>query len=227
MGGGGGKGLFSSGRVAIKICGLRRPEEVRAVREAGADLCGFVFWPRSRRAVTPEEARELAREAEGLLKVGVFVDAPLEEVVEVARGVPLDAVQLHGREEPDCLVLLRGALPGVLLIKALGMEEPSGLPPLESAGSYRGLLEAYLLDSGRGSGRTFDWRARVPERLPRPFFLAGGLTPENVGEALSSLHPEGVDVSSGVEREGGKDPRLIRRFVEEVRRWEGSTSGPM
>lgn len=225
--------LFSPGRVAVKICGLRRPEEVRAAREAGADLCGFVFWPRSRRAVTREEAREAAREAGALLKVGVFVDAPWEEVAEAAKEVPLDVVQLHGREEPDYVLWLRRVLPDVLILKALAAEGDgsSGLQPLGRAAEYGDLVDGYLLDSGHvapgGTGRSFPWHLVDVSWLPRPFFLAGGLTPSNVREALFSLRPQGVDVSSGVEREGGKDPRLIRHFVEEVRRWEKDTSGPM
>ncbi len=164
--------------------------------------------------------------------MGVFVDHPWQEVVEIAREVPLDAVQLHGREEPAYLARLREALPQVSLIKALATE-PEGespLQPLEQAGDYASLVEAYLLDAARGApggtGRPFSWEVLDPAPLPRPFFLAGGLRAENVGRALSTLRPAGVDVSSGVEREGEKDPSLVRRFLEEVRKWERSTSGP-
>lgn len=209
--------------LIVKVCGLRRAEEVRAAAEAGADWFGLVFWPRSPRFVREGEAAALRREAgDRLLPVGVFVDAPLAQVVECSLRVGLGAIQLHGAEPLAYAEAVRRAT-GLPLIRAWRLPPEGPLAPPPAPAGVTWLLEPRVPGRAGGSGARLDWRdlgGRSAE-LPRPFLLAGGLCAENVAEALTALHPDGVDVSSGVEGpEHHKDPEKIAAFIAAVRRWE-------
>lgn len=210
-------------RPLVKVCGITRVEDGRAAASAGADLVGFVFAP-SRRRVTPGEARELAAALPARVgRVGVFVDAGFEEILAVAALVGLDAVQLHGGEGPALCRALGEA--GLLVIKAHRLQ---GAADPVAAEARLGELPvwAHLFDTHRpdrpgGTGETFPWewvpRSAV-RRTGRLLFLAGGLNPENVAGALRSVQPDGVDVSTGVERAPGeKDPARVQAFVAAVR----------
>jgi phosphoribosylanthranilate isomerase len=211
--------------VKIKICGVRRLIEAEAALASGADFLGFVFYPPSPRSLTPAEARDLVTAIRGAIArtdwgaVGVFVNEPAEWVNEVADLCSLDYVQLHGTEPAlYCARMVRPA------IKALRLAEIAGAPV--SAAEYgvaRLLLDSQVPGYWGGTGQRFDWDGARPYAATA--LVAGGLTPENVGEALDVLHPWGLDVSSGVERAGVKDPALIRAFVENARRWEVATHG--
>jgi len=211
--------------VKLKICGVRRLIEAEAALAAGADFLGFVFYPPSPRYLTPPEARELVAEIRRAVDradwaaVGVFVNEPAAWVNEVAALCELDYVQLHGTESAAyCGQMARP------VIKALRLAEIKGDPTRASAyGAARLLLDSQVPGYWGGTGRRFDWegaRLYAGEAL-----VAGGLTPENVGEALEVLQPWGLDVSSGVERGGVKDPTLIRAFLENARRWEVAIHG--
>ncbi|MHC4253212.1 MAG: phosphoribosylanthranilate isomerase [Planctomycetota bacterium] len=214
----------------MKICGLRAPEHARVAVRSGADAVGLVFAPSPRR-VTLEEARAVARagreEAEGLGRAveawGVFVDDPPERIRELARGVPLDVVQLHGDETPDFARELARELPAVRLVRAVRVRGGDSLDEVREL-LASGLFEAVLLDSyderaRGGTGRTFDWDVARAAALGGRVVLAGGLTPDNVCEAVRRVRPWMVDASSGVESAPGrKDPRLIERFVAEARK---------
>lgn len=205
-------------RLFVKICGVTDPEAALAAAAAGADAVGFVFHPPSRRYLTPAAAGALARLlGDGPARVGVFVDAPLGEVVAAARAAGLDWLQFHGRETPAyCRAARRRT--GCRVIKALpvGPDGPPRLPVWAE-----GDADFFLLDAPvPGGGRPYDWSRARAASLPAPVLLAGGLTPENVAEALEAARPAGVDVSSGVETGGRKDPEKIRAFVARVRRWE-------
>jgi phosphoribosylanthranilate isomerase len=204
-------------RVQVKVCGLTTPEDALAAAEAGADAIGLVFWPRSPRAVDVETARRIAAALPPfVVRVGVFVDAARDELWRVAEAVPLDLVQLHGREP---LAALDG-LPR-RAIKALGVGADFDV---DEARRYARKAAALLLDAGGpalpgGSGRAFDWsvaremRAHVPRLI-----LAGGLTPDNVAAAIAAVRPDAVDVSSGVESSPGrKDAARVRAFTDAVR----------
>ena len=196
----------------IKICGIRDPETALAAVEAGADAIGLVFAP-SRRRVTLEQARRIIQVLPPFIaRVGVFVDEDLTRVREIADAGRLDAVQLHGSETPE----YAAALP-LPVIKAIRVRNAASI---DGMGAYR--VAAFLLDSfepelAGGTGKPFTWALAAGLGAPAPLILAGGLTPENVGEAIQTVRPYGVDVSSGVETDGRKDPGKIRAFIAAVR----------
>lgn len=196
----------------IKVCGITRLEDALACVEAGVDAVGFNFWAGSKRHVAVAEAAEIAAALPpGILRVGVFVRARPADVRATVAAVSLGAVQLHGDEDPaDYLEA------GVPLWQVLRIE--SALPGTVSARAAEVLLDAKAEGFG-GSGRSFDWSlARGARRYGLPFWLAGGLTPANVGEAVRRAEPTGVDVASGVElRPRMKEPALVRAFVAAVR----------
>ena len=195
----------------IKLCGLTRPCDIQTANRLLPDYIGFVFAPKSRRYVTPEQAAELR----GLLNpdltaVGVFVNEPPKTVAELLdRGV-IDIAQLHGTEDEEYISSLR-ALTDKPLIQAFRIDTEQDIAAAENSTS-----DYVLLDSGNGgTGTVFDWS--LIRRLKRPYFLAGGLTADNVGGAVASLHPYAVDVSSGIETGGVKDEDKMTRFVHAVR----------
>ncbi|MGM0784826.1 MAG: phosphoribosylanthranilate isomerase [Pseudomonadota bacterium] len=203
-------------RTRVKICGLTREADVEAAVAAGADALGFVLWPGSRRAVDETQlARLAARVPAFVTRVGLFVDADAEWVVRCAAH--LDLLQFHGNESPAAC-----AIAGRPWIKALRMRD--GLDVHAAAAAYANaralLLDAYRPGVPGGTGETFDW-SRIPANPTKPVILAGGLTPDNVAEAIAVAHPFAVDVSGGVEIEPGrKDPRRIAAFLSAVQNAE-------
>ncbi len=203
----------------VKICGLREPVHVAAAVEAGARYLGFVFFPKSPRAVTPAQAAELAGGVPpGIARVGLFADPGDALLEQVLAQAPLDVIQLHGRESPARVAEVR-SLTGLPVMKAVGIAGPEDLPALMDYGLVADML---LVDAKPpkdavlpgGNGLAFDWRLLVGRRWLRPWLLAGGLTPGNVAEAIRLTGAKGVDVSSGVESAPGqKDSALIRAFI--------------
>jgi phosphoribosylanthranilate isomerase len=205
-------------RTRIKFCGMTRPGDIRLAGELGADAVGLVFAPGSPRRIEPEQARAMREALAPLVDaVALFMDNPLDEVREVVRHVRPSMLQFHGSEDD---AFCRSF--GVPYLKAIPMGEAVAHSAMALQGKYPGAA-GFLFDShapGRsgGSGQTFDW-SRIPEPLEKPFVLAGGITPDNVFDAILATRPWGVDVSSGIETEPGvKDGERMRRFVEEVRR---------
>lgn len=202
------------GRTRVKICGITREQDLHASVDAGADAVGFVFYNKSPRAVTLEEAARLAAQLPAFVApVALFVDPPPEFVIEVMLSIPQVLLQFHGNESPEfCASYWRPYM------KALRMQPGADLPGL--AGGFAG-ASALLLDSYKpgvpgGTGETFDW-ARIPASLPRPLVLAGGLNPENVAAAVRQVRPYAVDVSGGVELAPGlKDAARMRAFIAAV-----------
>jgi indole-3-glycerol phosphate synthase/phosphoribosylanthranilate isomerase len=208
-----------SGRVAVKICGITSVEDARAAVGAGADAVGFVFWPRSPRAVDPATARTIAAALPPfVLRVGVFVDAGAEDMRRIADEVGLDLLQLQGSEPPEAVAQApRRAVKAVRVGSGFRPEEA-----LRYDGAAAGLLLDTRVDGDEvpgGTGRSFDWSLVRPVREGTSFLiLAGGLTPDNVGDAIAAVRPDAVDVSSGVESAPGrKDPAKVRAFVDAVR----------
>jgi len=208
----------------VKICGIRSQETAMMAVRAGADAIGFVF-ARSRRQVAPEKAEEIAAAVGSKVKkVGVFVNADPLEIGHIAARCGLDFVQLHGTEAPEVCNLLRRVLADyglrVRLIKAVRVRDRSALRRARSYPADVILFDTYVSGSQGGTGRAFDWDHVVDHGLEVPVILAGGLNPRNVGAAVQRVRPWGVDVSSGVETNGEKDPDKMARFVQEVRRWQ-------
>lgn len=194
----------------IKLCGLSRPCDVDAVNDLRPEYVGFVFWEKSRRYVAPELAASLRKNlAAGIQAVGVFVDECPERIAALVRLGVIDVVQLHGSEDNAYISRLR-TLTNTPIIQAFRVSSPQDLAEArESTADY------VMLDSGRGTGTLFDWS--IVHGFARPFFLAGGLTPENVAAAIHEINPFAVDVSSGIETQGVKDRAKMTAFVESVR----------
>ena len=199
----------------IKICGLRRMEDIEAVNGLLPDFIGFVFWGKSRRYVTSEQAEALKKQLDPkITAVGVFVDAPEEEVSDLLNRGIIDIAQLHGHEDEKYISRLRNLTEKPLIQAFQIRAEESAEEILKKAESSS--AEYVLIDSGMGSGKKFDWD--LLKDFPREYFLAGGLDPENVGEAAARTGAFAVDVSSNVETDGKKDIQKMKAFVEAVRR---------
>jgi len=211
--------------VRVKICGITRLQDLHAACNAGADALGFVFYEQSPRHVTIAAAAALVRELPPFVQsVGLFVNAEPAFIESVLRDVPLDLLQFHGDEMPaDCARFNRP------YIKAVRVNQDTDL--LKYAADFdaaRGLLlDAYVPGVAGGTGERFDW-SLIPANLPRPLVLSGGLTPDNVAEAVQRVRPWAVDVSSGVEAamlfngaavaaKGIKDPNKMAQFIAKAK----------
>jgi phosphoribosylanthranilate isomerase len=204
----------------VKICGLRTLEDVRAAAAAGAAYAGFVFFPKSPRHLTLAEARPLALAAPiGLAKVALTVDADNATLDAIFEAMPIDMLQLHGHEPPDRVAEIRERyrLP---VMKAIGVADEGDLAAIFD---YSFVADQILIDAKPprtadlpgGNGLSFDWRLVAQRRWLRPWMLAGGLTPQNVAEAIRLTNARQIDVSSGVEDAPGiKDPARITAFVQ-------------
>jgi phosphoribosylanthranilate isomerase len=209
--------------ISVKICGLATVDDVCACADAGANYMGLVFFEKSPRNITITAARELALAARlGLAKVALVVNPSDSELDAITATVPLDMLQLHGRETPERVAEVKARY-GLPVMKAVGIADGDDLPKLES---YFGVADQILVDAKPpkggvlpgGNGLSFDWRLIAGRRWPCPWMLAGGLTPENVAEAVKMTGAKQVDVSSGVEdAPGQKNAELIQKFVQSSR----------
>lgn len=199
--------------VKIKLCGLTRAEDIQAANKLRPDYIGFVFASSSRRYISPAQAAELSRGlVPGIQAVGVFVNAPPSLVAELLNRNIIDLAQLHGDEDEAYIRQLR-QLTDKPLIQAFKVRSPQDIQ-----GAAASSADYLLLDSGAGSGQTFDWQWL--QSMRRPYFLAGGLGPDNAAAALAQLAdnlPYALDVSSGIETAGRKDQAKMAAFVEAVR----------
>lgn len=201
-------------RTRIKICGLTRPQDLDAAIHLGADAVGFVFYPPSPRYLSLDLARELAmRVPPFVTRVGLFVNADLQQVRDTLAEVPIDLLQFHGEEQADYCAQF-----GLPYLKAARVRP--GVDLLEFAHTYasaQGILLDAWVEAYGGVGQSFDW-SLIPSNLPVPMILSGGLHVDNVGEAVMKIKPWAVDVSSGVESAKGiKDADKIAAFVSAVR----------
>ena len=194
----------------IKMCGLTRNVDIESANEVRPDFIGFVFAKKSSRYITPEKAAELARNLdEGIVPVGVFVDSDFDEIMHTVKLGAIRIAQLHGNEPEELIKRLQEN--GVPVIRAFQIKSEDDVKKAETS-----CADHILLDSGKGSGLTFDWS--VLKNAIRPYFLAGGLDPENVSHAVTALHPYAVDVSSGLETDGGTDKNKMIKSAEAVRK---------
>lgn len=209
--------------IRVKICGLTRPEDVSAVADAGAAYAGFVFFPKSPRNVTIEQARHLAVEVPvGVAKVALVVNADDTLLDAITAAVPLDILQLHGSESPMRVSEVRSRY-GLPVMKAVGVADQEDVAALDL---YAEVADQILVDAKPpknadlpgGNGVSFDWRLISARRWSKPWMLAGGLTPDNVAEAIALTGAKQVDVSSGVETAPGvKDAGVIQEFIQATR----------
>jgi phosphoribosylanthranilate isomerase len=211
--------------VEAKICGVKTPEAAEAALAGGARLIGFIFYPPSPRALDPEQAGVLARQIGArALRTGVFVDPSDELLARYLAAVPLDLLQLHGKETPRRVAEIRARW-GLPVMKSISVARPEDLAPVEA---YAGVADRLLFDAKPpkdmknalpgGNAVAFDWRILAGRRFARPWLLSGGLGLDNVKQAVEISGAPGVDVSSGVESAPGeKDLRKIGAFLDVVR----------
>jgi phosphoribosylanthranilate isomerase len=206
--------------IRIKICGITRYEDAKVAAGLGVDALGFIFYPKSPRYVAPDAAAAIIKQLPPFVsRVGVFVDEEIEKVVAIARATGIDTIQLHGAESPRyCLTM---PLP---VIKAFSIDPASDLSLLEQYTTAGFLLDTWSANRRGGTGKTFDWSIARTATIKYPrVILAGGLNPQNIEEAVSTVLPYGVDINSGVEiKPGIKNPRKMRDAVQTVRAWERS-----
>lgn len=212
---------FDCLRTRVKICGITDPDGAHAAVAAGADALGFVFHKPSPRYVAPEHAGAIIRGLPAFVSaVGVVVDLELAELDNIARTSGVGYFQFHGSESPPACEAA-----GLPFLKALRVKSDTDIrSDADRFARARGLLlDAFVEDMPGGTGSTFDW-SRIPASMPAPVFLAGGLTIDNVADAVRTVRPYGVDVSSGVERSPGeKDREMIRTFMQSVRDADNQT----
>ena len=200
--------------VKVKICGITSYEDARVAVEAGADALGFVFYDKSPRYINPVRAAEIISRLPPFIQtVGLFVNEDTAQVNWTADYCGIDVIQFHGDETPeDCLEVKRR------VIKAFRVQKIISIDPLEKYQDYQVsgyLLDAWSPDAYGGTGRTFNWELAQAAKQYGPVILAGGLTPENIAEAIRVVNPYGVDVSSGVESAlGKKDLEKVREFIK-------------
>ena len=198
--------------VRIKICGTTNLKDAYAAVEFGADALGFVFYPKSPRAVTPETVKEIISKLPPFITtVGVFVDEKPSEIEKAVNYAGLDVVQLHGSEPPESSVFSRK------VIKAIRVKDLTDLEPLITYRSVSAfLLDAYAPDIPGGTGQVFNWDIALEAKKFGRIILAGGLMPDNVADAIELVRPYGVDAVTGVEgnKKGVKDHKKLRLFIE-------------
>ncbi|MDX2228393.1 MAG: phosphoribosylanthranilate isomerase [Leptolyngbyaceae cyanobacterium bins.349] len=213
--------------LRVKICGITQPHQGRAIAQMGASMLGFICAPTSPRYVTPEQIANIVAALPqhpdtgqpSCDRVGVFVDADIDMICRTVAIAHLNGVQLHGQESPEFCWQLRQYLPAIELIKALRVHSSATLNLVEH---YQHCVDTLLLDAydpnlAGGTGKTLNWHSLQAFHPPRPWLLAGGLTPDNIREALTQTHPTGIDLSSGVEVAPGiKDLRKVGQLLAQL-----------
>lgn len=207
--------------MRIKICGITQPQQGKAIANLGATALGFICVQSSPRYVSAEQISAVLEQLpEAVDRIGVFADSTLEEICQIVAASGLTGVQLHGDESPSFCGQLRQVLPEVEIIKALRVRNAE---TLDKAATYMSQVDSLLLDAYHpqalgGTGKTLDWIALQRFQPSCPWLLAGGLTPDNVLDALNQLRPTGIDLSSGVERApGDKDLDKVALLFEQLR----------
>ncbi len=206
--------------MRVKICGITKPAQADEIARMGATAIGFICVPSSPRFVTPDQIRAARdRLSVKIDTIGVFANTSSEEIYQIVAATGLNAVQLHASESPEFCDRLRQLLPNIELIKALRIRTSESLT---QANAYSRVVDTLLLDAYHptnlgGTGQTLDWHSLQTFSPSLPWFLAGGLTPENISDALTEISPNGIDLSSGVERSpGDKDLDKVAKLFDKL-----------
>ncbi|HXF10022.1 MAG TPA: phosphoribosylanthranilate isomerase [Desulfuromonadaceae bacterium] len=200
----------------VKICGITNPADAKTAIDAGADALGFIFYEKSPRYVSIQQVAEITKQIPPfIMRVGVFVNAEEDFIGRAVAEGGLTMLQFHGDEEPDFCTQF-----GLMSMKAFRVKDADSLKTIPEYPTDAYLLDAYSSTTLGGSGEKFNWDLAVEaQKFKKPIFLAGGLTPGNVAEAVRKVQPFGVDVSSGVEASPGKkDPAKVKAFIEAVKK---------
>jgi phosphoribosylanthranilate isomerase len=206
--------VVSEKQVKVKVCGMTSLKDALVAVEGGADAVGFIFYKKSPRSVTMKTVREIVLELPPFVDtVGVFVDETAEQINKIADYCNLDIIQLHGDESPTFCKKIRRKV-----IKAFRIKDMQSVKKLSSFQVSGFLLDTYLENLHGGTGKVFDWNLALPAKKFGPVIMAGGLTPNNVQQAVRQIRPYGVDVCSGVESEPGiKDHKKVRAFLNNAK----------
>ncbi len=197
----------------IKLCGLTRIEDIEAANELKPDFIGFVFAEKSKRYISPQKAKLLKQKLDpNILAVGVFVNESLENIAKLLSENTIDIAQLHGDEDDDFIAKLK-ELTQKPVIKAFKIKSENDINAAQNS-----TADFVLLDSGAGTGQAFNWS--LIENIERDYFLAGGLSPQNAEEAVKTLHPYALDVSSGIETNGIKDKKKMADFIRKGKEYD-------
>ena len=201
-------------QVKVKICGMTNLKDVKVAVDCGVDAVGFIFYKKSPRSVTMQVVKEIVLELPPFVNsVGVFVDETAEQINKIADRCNLDRVQLHGNESPTFCKKIRRRV-----IKAIRVKDIQSLKKLSDYPVSSFLLDTFSEDQYGGTGKVFDWNLAYPAKRYGPIILAGGLTPDNVLQAIQRIQPYGVDVCSGVESQPGiKDHKKMQIFLKNVK----------
>ena len=205
--------------MRVKICGIIQPEQGKAIAQLGATALGFICVKASPRYVTPQQIQAVTAQLQPIERIGVFAGTEIKEIQAIALTAHLTGVQLHGDESPQFCHQLRQSLPTVEILKALRIRTSACLT---EAATYETCVDTLLLDAYHpqmlgGTGKTLDWATLQQFRPQCPWLLAGGLTPDNIQNALTQLKPDGIDLSSGVERSpGDKDLTKVAQLFENL-----------
>ncbi|MBV9386160.1 MAG: phosphoribosylanthranilate isomerase [Chroococcidiopsidaceae cyanobacterium CP_BM_ER_R8_30] len=210
--------------MRVKICGITQPEQGQAIAHCGATALGFICVAGSPRYVTPNQIRIVVQDLpKNVDRIGVFANASSTEICQTVEVAELTGIQLHGNESPEFCYRLQKLLPGVEIIKALRVENVAALARADAYINYVDtlLLDAYHPQHLGGTGKTLDWVNLQQFRPNCPWLLAGGLTPDNVLNALDLAQPNGIDLSSGVERKpGDKDLKKVAQLFRQLGKWK-------
>lgn len=202
--------------MKIKLCGIRRPEDIEYANEFLPDYIGFVFAP-SKRQVSALTAESLASELDSRIKkAGVFVNAAIEEVCEIQKTAGLDVIQLHGDETQEYLQNLRNRVK-CKIWRAVRVKSADDIKAADKMCADLLLLDSFSASAYGGTGKTADWSIIKNTAIETPFFLAGGLNINNITQAVNEVHPDGLDISGGIETDGFKDREKIRNIMKLIR----------
>ncbi len=206
--------------MRIKICGITKLDQALFITEQGATALGFICVPESPRYIKPQQIHDIIKSLnQKINKIGVWVNATEEEIIKIVAETNLTGVQLHGNESPEFCQKLTENLPEVEIIKAFRIKN---IESLENINNYSNCVNTFLLDAYHpqlfgGTGHTLDWENLRNFKFNKPWLLAGGLTPNNIQEALKKLNPDGIDLSSGVERlPGDKDLEKVKQLFDNL-----------